>query len=84
MSDVLLQDVNNIRKVLPPLQPIGMPVIHAGEEKIIAFQKTVNSAIRETEVVLVGLQLALASCTAASQLLPLVRLIKPLKTGLGI
>jgi hypothetical protein len=78
------QDVNNIRKVLPPLQPIAMPVIHAGEEKIIAFQKTVNSAIRETEVVLVGLQTALASCTAASQLLPLVRLIKPLKTGLGI
>ncbi len=39
-----------IRAALPPLPVVQMPIIHAGEEKLIAFQKTVNGAIRETEV----------------------------------
>jgi len=59
-------------------------LIHPGEEKLIAFQKTVNGAIRETEVVLVALQQALANSNNAQVLLPLVRLIKPIKTGLGL
>jgi len=76
-------DVMAVRAVLPPLPPVPLPVIHAGEEKLIAFQKTVNGAIRETEVVLVALQQALANCTNAATLLPLVKLIKPIKSGLG-
>lgn len=101
------EDVLRIRTALPPLPVVQMPIIHPGEEKLIAFQKTVNGAIRETEVsrhepfdqptpavrcftnyysqvVLVGLQQALANAPNAQVLLPLVKLIKPVKTGLGL
>src|SRR4051794_18887299 len=43
------EDVMRIRNALPPLPVVQMPIIHPGEEKLIAFQKTVNGAIRETE-----------------------------------
>lgn len=50
------QDLEEIRKAVPPVPPTPPPVYHVGEDKLLALQKTVNAAIKEAESVLLMLQ----------------------------
>lgn len=65
-------------------QTLTQTYLHTGEDKLIAFQKTVNGAIKETEAVLQAMQKAMGGCATAPDLIPFIRLIKPIKAGLGL
>jgi len=49
----------------------------------LLYKKTINGAIRETEVVLVGLQKVMGQANQVPAVINLVKLLKPIKAGLG-
>jgi len=79
----LKPDIDVARAAIPPQPAPQLPIIHPGEDKLIALQKTINGAIRETEVVLVGLQKSMGQATQVPAVINLVKLLKPIKAGLG-